>query len=44
VEIGAHQVEDVGHCLEAGVNFGVESIETPPDGEEGVVPLAVEVG
>jgi hypothetical protein len=34
VEIGAHQVEDIGHCLEAGVNFVVESIETLPDGEE----------
>ena len=31
VEIGAHQVEDIGHCLEAGVNFVVESIETLPD-------------
>jgi hypothetical protein len=34
VEIGADQVEDIGHCLEAGVNFVVESIETLPDGEE----------
>jgi hypothetical protein len=34
VEIGAHQVEDICHCLEAGVNFVVESIETLPECEE----------
>ena len=34
VEIGAHQVENVGHRLETGVNFVVESIETLPDHEE----------
>jgi hypothetical protein len=34
VEIGAHQVEDIGHCLEAGVNSVVESIETLPDCKE----------
>lgn len=34
LEIGAHQVEDIGHCLEAGVNFVVESIETVPDYKE----------
>jgi hypothetical protein len=28
VEIRAHQLEDVGHCLESGVNFVVESVET----------------
>jgi len=39
VEIGAHQVEDIGHCLEAGVNFVVESIETLPDDEELVLSL-----
>ena len=34
VEIGPHQVEDIGHCLESGVNFVVESIKMLPDGEE----------
>ena len=30
VEIGAHQVEDIGHRLEAGVNFVVESMRRCP--------------
>lgn len=34
MKIGAHQVEDMGHCLETGVDFVVESIETLPDCEE----------
>jgi hypothetical protein len=41
MEIGAHHVEDIGDCLEAGVNLVVEMvdsliepIETLPDGEE----------
>lgn len=34
MEIGAHQVEDIGHCLEAGVNFVVELIETLPNCEK----------
>jgi len=28
MEIGAYQVEDIGHCLEAGINFVVEPVDS----------------